>query len=99
MGHPTPSLPRGECWLNGLLWFAIGAVGLTTLYCSVFRPHSTTLPKSITEPMAGITPPMPPPPDLPPLPVPAIPTIEAPVLKQPVFAPPALPAGKKASVP
>ena len=52
MGHPTPSSARGERWRNGLLWFAIGAVGLATLYCSLVRPAVTTLPKSITEPMA-----------------------------------------------
>jgi len=95
MGHPDPSPSPGERWLNGLLWFALGAVGLTTLFCSLGRPRFTTLPKSITEPMAGITPPMPPPPELPPLPVPAIPTIALPALKQPAFTPPGLPAETK----
>lgn len=99
MGHPAPYLPRGERWLNRLLWFAIGAVGLTTLYCSLVRPRFTTLPKSITEPMAEITPPMPPPPALPPLPVPAVPTIEPPGLKQPAFTPPVVPAAPKSSGP
>ena len=92
MGHPTPTTPRGERWLNGLLWLAIGAVGLTTLYCSLVRPRFTTLPKSITEPMAEVAPPLPPPPALPPLPVPAVPTIEPPPLRQPAYTLPALPA-------
>ncbi len=99
MGHPTPSSARGERWRNGLLWFAIGAVGLATLYCSLVRPAVTTLPKSITEPMAGVVPPMPPLPELPPLPVPAIPTIELPALKQPAFTPPAAPVAKKPAAP
>lgn len=99
MGHPTPSTPRGERWLNGLFWFAIGIVGLATLYCSLVRPTVTTLPKAITEPMADVAPPMPPPPVLPPLPVPPVPTIEPPPLKQPAFIPPAVPAEKPAPRP
>lgn len=76
-----------------LLLIAIVALGLTALYFGLARPHVTTIPKSIRDPMAEMKPPMPPLPELPPLKIPPLPTFEPPVLKpgpliEPTFNPP-----------
>jgi hypothetical protein len=73
--------PRTSPLPSQLLLVAIIALGLTALYFGLVRPHVTSIPKSIRDPMADIKPPMPPPIEVPALEVPPIPTIEPPPLQ------------------
>jgi hypothetical protein len=73
-----------------LLLVAIIGLGLTALYFGVVRPNVTSIPKSISDPMADIKPPLPPPIEMPALEVPPIPTIEPPPLKSVPLSEPSL---------
>jgi hypothetical protein len=78
-----------------LLLVAIIALGLTALYFGVVRPHVSSIPKSISDPMADIKPPPLPPIEMPALEVPPVPTLEPPLFK----AAPLIEPGFKSSGP
>jgi len=75
--------------LNRLLWSAIIVLAAAALYCGLVRPPVTTLPRTITEPMAEVRPELPPPPPPPPLVVPELPDLRPPVPpEKPLILPP-----------
>jgi hypothetical protein len=77
MAVATPPSPLP----SQLLLVAIIALGLTALYFGIVRPNVSSIPKSISDPMADIKPPLPPAPELPPLVVPDIPALAPPLLE------------------
>ena len=77
-----------------LLWIAIIALALPALYFGIARPHVSSIPKHVSEPMEEMKPPMPPPIEMPALEIPPIPTVEPPVLKPvPLIEPDLKPSG------
>ena len=60
------------------------------MYCGIMRPHVSTIPKEILDPMADLKPPALPPIELPPLVIPEIPTIKVPVVSTPTRSDPIL---------
>jgi len=88
---------------NRLLWALILSVGLTALYCGIMRPHVSTIPKEILEPMADLKPPALPPIELPALVIPEIPTIKPPVVSSqtrsdPILVRPEVPIQNQATI-
>ena len=75
---------------NRLLWALILSVGITALYFGIMRPHVSTIPKEILDPMADLKPAAPPPIEPPTLVIPEIPTIKPPVLSPPTRSDPIL---------
>lgn len=64
-----------------LLLIAILAVGLTALYCGLARPHVSTIPNHIREPLADLKLPELPPLEPPALVIPPLPAITPPPLR------------------
>ena len=64
-----------------LLWALILSVGITALYFGIARPHISTIPKEILDPMADLKPPAPPPIEPPTLVIPEIPTLTLPAVR------------------
>jgi hypothetical protein len=67
-----------------LLWIAILAVGLSALYFGIARPQVTAIPKTLSEPLADLKPPGPPPLAPPSLEIPTMPAIRPPPLATPI---------------
>jgi hypothetical protein len=63
-----------------LLWALILSVGITALYFGIARPHVSTIPQEVLDPMADLKPSAPPPIEAPALVIPEIPTVTLPVL-------------------
>jgi len=86
-----------------LLWALILSVGVAALYFGIARPHVSTIPKEILEPMADLKPPALPPIELPPLVIPDLPAISPPsaVAKprlDPIPKPPEVPVQNQATI-
>src|SRR5687767_253196 len=75
---------------NRFLWALILSVGITALYCGIMRPHVSTIPQEILDPMADLKQAAPPPIEPPTLVIPEIPTIKPPVLSPPTRSDPLL---------
>lgn len=67
-----------------LLWALILSVGFAALYCGIVRPHVSSIPQEIRDPMADLKPVAPPPLEPPALVVPEIPAIPLPTAASPV---------------
>ncbi len=63
-----------------LLWALILSVGITALYFGIARPHVSSIPQDVLDPMADLKPSAPPPIEAPALVIPEIPTVTLPVL-------------------
>lgn len=63
-----------------LLWALILSVGITALYFGIARPHVSTIPQEVLDPMADLKPSAPPPIEAPALVIPEIPTVTLPPL-------------------
>ena len=63
-----------------LLWALILCVGVTALYFGLVRPHVSTIPKEILEPIADLKPPAPPALEPPALVIPELPSIALPTV-------------------
>ena len=68
---------------NRLLWALILSVGIAALYFGIARPHVSTIPKELLEPMAELKPPALPPIELPALVIPELPTLTLPAVSAP----------------
>ena len=68
---------------NRLLWALILTVGIAALYCGIARPHVTSIPKDVRDPLADLKPPTLPPLEPPQLVVPETPAITLPPLPPP----------------
>lgn len=75
---------------NRLLWTLILSVGGTALYLGIMRPHVSTIPKEILNPMADLKPVAPPAIEPPALVIPEIPTLRPPVIPPPPRSDPIL---------
>jgi hypothetical protein len=62
------------------LWTLILVVGAAALYCGIARPHVSSIPRHIRDPLADLKPPMPPPIEPPSLVMPETPTLVLPPL-------------------
>lgn len=71
-----------------LLWALILSVGLAALYCGIMRPHVSSIPQEIRDPIADLKPVAPAPLEPPALIVPEIPAIPLPTSVAPVRATP-----------
>ena len=88
---------------NRLLWALILSVGITALYCGIFRPHVSSIPKEVRDPMADLRPPAPPPIEPPPLVIPDMPTLTPPLLNpvsrtDPILGRPEVPIQNQATI-
>ena len=63
-----------------LLWALILSVGITALYFGIARPHVSTIPQEVLDPMADLKPSAPPPIEPPALVIPEIPAVTLPAL-------------------
>jgi hypothetical protein len=73
-----------------LLWIAIAAVGLAALYFGITRPHVTSIPRHISDPLADLKPVIVPTLEPPVLSIPPTPTLTLPPIKPPVRFDPSL---------
>lgn len=88
---------------NRILWALILSVGITALYFGIARPHVSTIPKEILDPMADLKPPALPPIELPALVIPELPAITLPAVSAqprpgPVPSPPEVPIQNQATI-
>jgi hypothetical protein len=88
---------------NRLLWALILSVGMTALYCGIFRPHVSSIPKEIRDPMADLKPAPPPPLEPPAIVIPEIPTLTPPPLNpvsrnDPILGKPEVPIQDQATI-
>ena len=86
-----------------LLWALILSVGGVALYCGIMRPHVSTIPQDILDPMADLKPPAPPPIEPPPLVIPEIPAITIPAVSaqprsDPILGRPEVPIQNRATI-
>jgi hypothetical protein len=86
-----------------LLWALILSVGIAALYCGIARPHVSSIPKEILDPMADLKPVAPAPMEIPALVIPDIPTIALPSVSPqpralPALSPPEVPIQNKATI-
>lgn len=70
-----------ERWKTRLLWTLILAVGAAALYCGLARPHVSTIPREISDPLADLKPIAPPPLEPPVLVVPEMPALTLPPIR------------------
>jgi hypothetical protein len=88
---------------NRLLWALILSVGITALYFGIARPHVSSIPKEVLDPMAELKPPALPPIELPTLVIPEIPTMTPAILPSkprldPLARPPEVPIQNQATI-
>jgi hypothetical protein len=88
---------------NRLLWALILSVGITALYFGIARPHVSSIPKEMLDPMAELKPPALPPIELPALVIPEIPAIKPPVVSSqtrsdPILGRPEVPIQNQATI-
>lgn len=86
-----------------LLWALILSVGMIALYCGIMRPHVSTIPKEILDPMANLKPATLPSIEPPPLVIPEIPAIKLPVVSpqtrsDPILGRPEVPIQNQATI-
>lgn len=75
-----------------LLWLVIIVVGGTAAYFGITRPHVSSIPESVRDPIADLKPAGPPAIEPPELTIPTLPVIAPPVLSPPVLTPTATPS-------
>jgi hypothetical protein len=84
-----------------LLWALILTVGIAALYCGIARPHVTSIPKDVREPLADLKPPTLPPLEPPTLVIPETPVVTLPPLparNDPILGRPEVPIQNQATI-